>query len=190
MAQAIDRLYRRFWRAAKRQDGETVTRLIREHPGLHDYVGEAGDLVGILDRDAPTLLEAAFQAGLSPDAGQEGTPQTFLQSAAANGDLEKVRLALRYGADPEKRNDAGEIALGYACSWGQFEAVKLLVESGVNVNAIEENPEAPGPNTALDCVYRSPEIMEYLRAHGAKHYRELVGEAPEAGEAQRDPAGA
>src|SRR5688572_2340531 len=108
----MDEQYQRFWRAAEGHDGETVVALVRELPALHDYEGEAGSLVDILDRDAPELLEAAFQAGLSPDAGPERPIQTFLQHAAAQGDVQRVQLALQFGADPEKRNDWGEVALG------------------------------------------------------------------------------
>ena len=49
--------------------------------------------------------------------------------------MEKVRLAIRYGADLEARNDEGEVALGYACSYGQLEAARLLVEAGFTVTA-------------------------------------------------------
>lgn len=38
------------------------------------------------------LLEAAFAAGLSPDAGQTDTQPTFLQHAAADGDAAIVAL--------------------------------------------------------------------------------------------------
>src|SRR5439155_22293592 len=127
-----------------------------------------GSWVDLLNREAPELLELAFQAGLHPDAGQEGSAVTLLQGAAAEGEIEKVRLALRYGADPELRNDWGEVALGYACSWGQFEVVKALVEAGADVNAIEDNPETGYRSTPLDSTGQYPEIAEYLRALGAR----------------------
>jgi hypothetical protein len=166
--------YECFWRAAERHDRETVLAVICAHPELHDYEGEAGSLVEILDREAPELLEPAFQAGLSPEAGVERPIQTFLQKAAAEGDLERLRLGLQYGADVEKRNDWGEVALGYACSHGQLTAVRMLVEAGADVNAIEERVETGLRNTPLDCTGGHPEIAVYLRAHGAGTYAEFV----------------
>jgi hypothetical protein len=170
------RVYWRFYRAARKRDCETVVSLISRHPELHRWAGLAGTWVEILDRRAPELLEAAFQAGLSPDAQSEPEGcQTLLQHAAAEGEVDKLRLLLRYGADPEKRNDAGEVALGYACSWGQLEAAKVLVEAGADVNAIEQDPETGHRNTPLDCAGRYPEIAAYLRDRGAKHLTELTG---------------
>jgi ankyrin repeat protein len=85
-----------------------------------------------------------------------------------------VLLALRYGADLERRNNVGELALAYACSWGQLEVVQLLVEAGAQVNAIEEDPESGYRCTALDCcAFRHPEIARFLRSRGAKHLEEL-----------------
>jgi len=171
--ESLPRLYRQFRRAASRRDGGTVAALIRAHPALRDYDGEAGSLVDVLDSEAPELLEAAFEAGLSPDAGSEAPCQTFLQLAVAEGDLGKVRLALRYGADPDRRNDWGEVALGYACSWGQLEAAKLLVDAGADVNIVEERAETNDRRTPLDCTRNHPEIARYLRSKGAKHFHEL-----------------
>jgi hypothetical protein len=118
------------------------------------------------------LLEAAFAAGLSPDAGS--TARTFLQNAAANGDVPTVALCIKYGADLEKRNSRGETALGYACSWGHLPVVRLLVHAGANVNALEHDPEDDFRNTALDCCARHPDIGAFLHSVGAKRAAELA----------------
>jgi hypothetical protein len=178
----MEEQYQQFRRAAEEHDAETIVALIRAFPALHSYEGEAGSLVEILAQEVPELLERAFAAGLSPDAGPERPVQTFLQHAVARGNLEHVRMALRFGADPEKRNDWGEIALGYACSWGRLEAVRLLVEAGADVNALEERPETGRRATPLDAADQYPEIAAYLRARGARHSRELppppAGDSP------------
>jgi hypothetical protein len=171
----MKRLYWRFYKAARRRDADTILQLIRDFPELHDYVGQAGGLLDLLVQEAPEFLEPAFQAGLSPDAGSEGAWEILLQSAACEGDLERLRLLIRHGADLERRNHAGEVALGYACSWGQLEAVKVLVEAGADVNAIEEDPETGFRNTPLDCTHRHPAIAEYLQSKGARHLDELEG---------------
>lgn len=120
------------------------------------------------------LLEVAFAAGLSPDAGQRaGDIQTFLQRAAADGDAPTVALCIKYGADLEKKSSRGETVLGYACSWGQLPVVRLLVDAGVDVNALEHDPEDAFCCTALDCCSRHPEIAAFLRSVGARHAAEL-----------------
>jgi hypothetical protein len=178
----MNKQYSEFCDAVQRHDVESVRRLIRGFPALHHFEGEDGSLIDLLEHEAPELLEVAFQAGLSPDAGREQPIQTFLQGAAAEGDLDKLRLAIAYGADLERRNEDGEVALGYACSWGHLEAVKALVEAGADVNAIEEHPTNGFRNTPLDCTWRSPDIAEYLRSKGARYLSELENrrEAPEA----------
>lgn len=168
--------YVRFYRAAYKKDVETLARLIEQHPELHDFDGRAGSLLDILDRAAPELIETAFAAGLSPDSGEEEPHITFLQAAACEGDLDRILLALRYGANLERCNHVGELALAYACSWGQLEAVQLLVEAGAEVNAVEEDPETGYRCTALDCcAHRHPEIAQFLRSRGAKQLHELEG---------------
>jgi hypothetical protein len=71
----------------------------------------------------------------------------------------------------------GETALGYACSWGHLGVVKLLVDAGVDVNAVEHDPEDAFRNTALDCCSQQPEIGAFLRSVGAKRLAEMEGGA-------------
>ena len=170
--------YRQFVRAAESKDADTLTRLIRECPELHAFEGEDGSLVGVIRYTCPEFLESAFAAGLSPDSGAPAQPQTLLQHAVCDNDLELVKLCLRYGADVERRNCEGETPLGYAASWGSLDVVRLLVEAGAEVNAIEGKKKGCY-STALDSTYFSdpaydrPEIRAFLRRHGAKRYNEL-----------------
>ena len=92
--------------------------------------------------------------------------------AAAGLDLLEAALCIKYGADIERRNVHGETALGYACSWG-LPVVQLLVAAGVDVNAVEHEPDDGCRNTALDCCSSHQEIAAYLRGVGAKHVGEL-----------------
>jgi uncharacterized protein len=124
------------------------------------------------------MLEAAFAAGLRPDAGQDRTGlQTFLQHAAAEGDVDTVTLCIKYGVNLEQRNARGETALSYACSWGHLAVVRLLVDAGVDVNAVEHDPDDGFRNTALDCCSQQPEIATFLRSVGAKRLAEMEGGA-------------
>jgi len=79
---------------------------------------------------------------------------------------------LQYGADIERGNNERETALGYAASWASLEVVRVLVEAGAEVNAVEGTKEDQY-STALDAAYKRPEIADYLRQHGAKKWSEL-----------------
>ena len=171
--------YKSVLAAAKLRDRQGIAILIEGYPQYHDISGEYDSLISLLEHECPQLLEAAFAAGLSPDAGPRFSAcDTYLQRCAWEGDREGVRLAIRFGADLERRNEANETALGYACAWGHLDVVKILVEAGADVNAVELPPDIPERGfTALDSCWQKPEIVDYLRAHGAKHYAELCPES-------------
>lgn len=169
MTATMNRLYRRLKVALARQDRAALSDLVRRHPEAHDGCYRRETPVAMVAAAGLDMLEAAFAAGLSPDAGHRAdTVQTFLQRAAADGDVETVTLCIRYGVELDRRNASGETVLGYACSWGHLSVVRLLVEAGADVNAIEHNPEHDLRNTALDCCGKQPAIAEYLRSVGAK----------------------
>lgn len=90
--------------------------------------------------------------------------------AAAEGDLPTMRLLLAHGADPNARNEHNELPLGFACSWEQWNAAKLLLENGAEVNGIEDNW-----GTHLECVIRSQKIegIVLLRSYGGLPSAEL-----------------
>jgi hypothetical protein len=170
--------YLQFLQAAEARDAVTLARLIQDEPALHACDGEDGSLLDMIRHHCPELFPAAFAAGLSPDSGPDSPHQTLLQRAVCDSELELIRLCLRHGADVERRNNEGETALGYAASWGTLEVVRLLVEAGAAVNAIEGRQEG-FYSTALDSTFSSdpasdrPAIRDYLREHGAKRFSEL-----------------
>lgn len=164
--------YIQFLQAAEARDAVTLVRLIQDEPALHACDGEDGSLLDMIQHHCPELFPAAFAAGLSPDSGPDSPHQTLLQRAVCDSDLELIRLCLRHGADVERRNNEGETALGYAASWGSLDVVRLLVEAGALVNAIEGREDGYC-STALDSAFDRPAIRDYLREHGAKRFSEL-----------------
>lgn len=170
----MDPLYRRFKVALRSRDADAIRSLVRDHPAAHGAC-ERGDLpIRQIAAAGYDLLLAAFEAGLSPDADDDPFPaQTFLQAVAADGDGKAVALCIRFGAQLERRNHSGETALGYACSWGHLSVVKLLVEAGADINAVEHDPEDDVRNTALDSAMKHPDVVDYLRGIGAKRIVEL-----------------
>lgn len=177
--------YLQFVRAAEAKDLVTITRLIREVPALHSFEGDDGDLLTLIRYSCPEFFATAFAAGLSPDSGSSVPHQTLLQLAVCDSDLELIQLCLHHGAKVERRNCEGETALGYAASWGSLDIVRLLVEAGADVNAIEGRQEGCY-STALDSTCSinpacdRPDIRDYLRKQGAKRYSELWPSSPAA----------
>lgn len=165
-------VYHQFVIACENRNLDTILRIIHEYPELHDYEGDDGSLLDVIRYNCPEHIEAAFRAGLSPDCGPKEQHETFLQHVAAQDDAELVRLALRYRADIERRNKESETALGYAASWASLEVVRLLVEAGADLNAVE-GTQTDQYSTALDAAYNRPEIAAYLRQQGAKKWSEL-----------------
>ena len=88
---------------------------------------------------------------------------TLLMGAAAEGDLDTMRLLLQFGADIRAVNEYSEDAFGYAVTWEQPQAVELLIASGVDVNDMVDS--GPG-RTQLDCAEQSKwvEMAATLRA--------------------------
>lgn len=171
----MNRLYRRLKVALARRDRGALSDLVRQHPDAHDGCDRRDTPVAMIAAAGLDLLEVAFAAGLSPDAGHRADAvQTFLQRAVADGDVETVALCIRYGADLDRRNASDETVLGYACSWGHLSVVRLLVEAGAEVNAVEQNPEHGVRQTALDCCAQHPEIAKYLIGVGARSAANLA----------------
>jgi outer membrane protein assembly factor BamB len=92
-------------------------------------------------------LLASFLAfapiGQAPRPGERGTPQSpgtntdELFAAARAGDPARVKAALDKGADVNARTRYGATALTYAADRGALDVVKLLVERGADINAVD-----------------------------------------------------
>lgn len=96
--------------------------------------------------------------------------------AARNGETGFLRYLLENGADANARAQAFydyNTPLHIACSWAsrnQVECVKILMEAGADVNALDSYGRTP-----LDVLDGHPAGADkLLREHGAKPARELV----------------
>jgi len=85
---------------------------------------------------------------------------SLMQAAAAAGNIEIVRLLLRSNANPF-------CALHYALINSEWDCAKLLVESGVDVNEVNENGERP--YELIFGIYgeKKKELIRFLVSHGA-----------------------
>jgi uncharacterized protein len=125
------------------------------------------------------LLTPTLQRAHTPGESTLAEGSTPLMRAAKNGDAAAMRLLLDRGADPSitQKNHTtalmlaaglgrgqGVFAKDYATEKELLEAVQLLVEHGIDVNAVNDNGQ-----TAMHFAVRaSDDIVRYLAAHGAR----------------------
>ncbi len=107
--------------------------------------------------------------------GRKGTTAFFC--AAGTGDVAFMRLLLQLGADPKITNDKKWTPLMIAAGMGTganadsagteeecLAAVKLLIELGADVNAVDSNGETAMHGAAYKTM---PSVVNYLNSHGA-----------------------
>jgi uncharacterized protein len=98
--------------------------------------------------------------------------------AAQSGDVELMKLLLRHGADPKLATNFGDTALLAAAGIGwvegvtyehsakhNLEAIQMLVELGLDVNASNHDGRTPLMGAALK---GRNEVIQYLVDHGAR----------------------
>lgn len=175
----------KVWFYLKRGRIKRLARFLRQNPDwtTHDPV----ELVRTSVHNAPLrVMKWLLERGFAPDYLIDPPGNTALISAAASEfeDLDRERqlkvmnLLLDYGADPNYRNDNGEVPLGFALAYGQWGAAELLIQRGADVNGIEGGAghRHPADRTHLDWMlcrgedYRGTQL---LRSYGAKTFAEL-----------------
>lgn len=104
-------------------------------------------------------------------------------SVGSNAKAGIVKLLIKKGADVNERAliYENETPLFCACRCGQFEIVKMLVEAGANINAINDLDNTP-LQEMVDAYEDMPDdlrniyskIIVYLLSHGAKKGQECI----------------
>ena len=113
---------------------------------------------------AGAKVEAMLAKGANPNLHAKGG-QTLLSSTVLAKDTKRLELLLRWKADPDVADKDGITPLAHACSTGEKEMVRQLLEAGAD-------PNKPGGNItplalAAKHTYGWP-IVELLLAKGAK----------------------
>ena len=88
-----------------------------------------------------------------------------LHHAAANGEIEQVKLLISQGADVNVKDSAGQTPLHYAARKGHKEIVELLLAQGADVNLGEKYYNRTAVELAVKGNHK--EIVQLLIAKGA-----------------------
>lgn len=160
-----------IWTAVEQEDLEAIQR----------YVDRGGDLEkGSFIRGKTPLLHALhlhkeksyrklLELGASPNTFCRGS-NAPLDFAAAEEDSYWLRLALDAGGNPNLLNPSGgwprTLPLVVAGNEGGLENVKLLLQRGANINAIDLYDRTP---LSCACDHAKFEIVHYLLETGADY---------------------
>ena len=72
----------------------------------------------------------------------------------------------------DQRNDLGDTPLHTVCSWGDVDAVKVLVAAGADVNAVGDGGATPLVNAIIG---GNPNVVEFLLSQGADRRVKVFG---------------
>ena len=115
------------------------------------------------DMNHDGMIDFAVRRSDGSEIGAE--PSHPLHEAAADGDIEQVKLLISQNANLDVRDNRGGTPLHVATRSGRKDIVELLIAKGADVNV-----RTKGGRTPLDLAKRRgyTEIIELLREHGAK----------------------
>ncbi|XP_004560737.2 protein phosphatase 1 regulatory subunit 27 [Maylandia zebra] len=101
-----------------------------------------GDLeqIGRFMRARKVRVDTVFHSGMAA-----------LHEAVLTGNLEVVKLLLKYGADVHQRDEDGWTPLHMACSDGYPEIARYLLSMGASTEAENENGEKPADLIDPEC---------------------------------------
>lgn len=97
---------------------------------------------------APTPIRQKVKASLGTKkedakASEQDPDEMLYQAAGMLGDIERVKLALKKGADVNFKHEGKNTALHAASVESKYEIMKLLIEKGADVNAKNEEGLTP-----------------------------------------------
>lgn len=136
-------------------DTNRLRSLLRDHPDLVCTFSADGftALHFASFFSQPEAAEELLNHGADPNAiATNGTKLAAINSAAASGNAELVKMLLREGADPDAQQEGGFTALHSAAHNNNVEMVQALLDAGADVS-IRTNDgkiaaDLAGPETA------------------------------------------
>jgi ankyrin repeat protein len=118
------------------------------------------------------MLRWLLERDVSPDSRMGKNGNTPLMQAAADGDIRVIKILLEFGADPNAVNSNSENPLGFAITWQQPDAIRLLVAAGADVNSTVDSGLG---RTQLDIAELSEwdDCAEVLSELGGRRFVDL-----------------
>lgn len=119
-----------------------------------------------VDNGMPIRVEWMLKFGADPNgraargSGPNRAPP--IARAVHRGYLKVARVLLRYGASTDARFDGNTTPLMAAAQVGNSDGVRLLIDNGAEVNAVDDQD-----NTALIVGAGNPEVVRVLLGRGA-----------------------
>ena len=156
----------------RRGDRKRLRRLLNKRPQL--LRSDDSLLLFTAIWTQPWLVSWLLDRGVSADCRLGVGSNTPLMQAAADGDTALINLLLNFGADIEATNECNERPLGFACSWRQLDAARLLLERDADPNALED-PDKTYLDWAKLCEHH--EMVDILRSFGGISFSELPNDA-------------
>ena len=172
---------------------ELAQQKLLEPGGLH-AAASAGNLKGVKWLVEANGREVDEPAGPnsqnSRDAGWDGTGQTPLISASANGRCDVVAYLLSKGADPNARSADGRTPLTSAAVSCHADVVRLLCTAGASVNAGFTKLGSRRKSTQPELRFENPDLGFAGSAAQRLHEPGTVSRGGVGRQSARDGAGA
>jgi len=124
---------------------------------------------------ADNVVIALIKKGADVNA-QANNKQSVLHSACLSGNVNTIKILINAGADINVCDNYGQTPLVSACYSNSLESVSTLIDAGTDVNVIISSGNHH--NSLLNYAINNcnSEIIDLLKQHGAKTYKELQQE--------------
>jgi ankyrin repeat protein len=111
------------------------------------------------------------------DQAYIGDGRTALHQAAANGNVQLIKILLRHGAHIDSVNSTGESPLHFAARFGRLNALKTLIDHGAKIDHKTKHTQATPLLIAAENGYESI-IRELLDRGAKKESKDVFGKTP------------
>ncbi|MBF0406495.1 MAG: ankyrin repeat domain-containing protein [Candidatus Riflebacteria bacterium] len=148
-----------FMLAISQKQTDRARQLLQDYPVVAKALdGDGQPVILMAVNQCPELVEAMVKAGADPNYSQAGCPILYMVSSSANPALKAL---LKAGADPNRTEPSGASPVHLAIANGDLDAVKLMVEYGLDLNI----------------KYDGRSLKEFAKQKGQKHIEEWLEQA-------------